>query len=46
MIKPLVYQMAVGAGGSPSEIVERAQFIQDTFDSYGVELVNIEDDDE
>ena len=44
MIKPLVYQMAIGGGGTSAEIVERAQLMQDIFDAHGIELVNIEDE--
>lgn len=45
MIDEMVYKMAMQAGGSPSDIMERAQTIQDTFDKFGIKLESIEDND-
>lgn len=46
MIDELVYKMAMQAGGSPLDIMERAQTIQDTFDKFGLKVESTEDIDE
>lgn len=45
VLDKLVYQMAVQGGGSPLDILERAELLQKHFDSHGIELVEIKEED-
>lgn len=46
MIDPNIYKMAVKQGGTPEEIMERAEKLEEIFGRFGLVIEQVEDSED